>query len=572
MNAKQQQRKALLDKWGGVIDESFGKLPENKKYFLAALAHNVQYINEGFDNVYSQNLNGMGPVAFPADPGTQQQFHDPSRKVGSIDVPANTLALNMNLAAQTILFDLLPTVPVYSPLVQLDYVDYVYGGGKLGSGEGPRYFLIKWEELYNADSQAGIKTLRKGDVIYVGKKEVDALCVKATFVQTSRVAGYVIVRNDGVYKVAETETKMSFVASNEPLVAAAQNADTIFKVDVDGTATDIVVAGMTKVIFDLVSAGDEQIHGFVTLNEDGDPMSRAQSEFGNSKVMELRTFSKAIEVKTYQVWGALTRRQVKDLKARGLDSVAIIKNAMQNEITQAINDNGLSRMRRLGVTTHANLLAAQGYNLNLYIGAAGSTGKDFKAFSIPEFIDAAGVDRAGEMGIIPNAESNSSAENQITRQARIATRILAASAIIGNLSRFGAGDAAVVNTITLVALKTQKNFVSAIDNTLVQDNKNLYYAGDLAGIKIYCDPKQMLNDNRVLVLRTNKTADGVDIDNINQGMVFLPYDLASTVEITAEGTAAPKLLIESDYALAETGMYPSLAYLTFAIDSDYGWV
>lgn len=571
MNAKQQQRKALLDKWGGVIDESFGKLPENKKYFLAALAHNVQYINEGFDNVYSQNLNGMGPVAFPADPGTQQQFHDTSRKVGSIDVPANTLALNMNLAAQTILFDLLPTVPVYSPLVQLDYVDYVYGGGKLGSGEGPRYFLIKWEELYNADSQAGIKTLRKGDVIYVGKKEVDALCVKATFVQTSRVAGYVIVRNDGVYKVAETETKVSFVASNEPLVAAAQNADTIFKVDVDGTATDIV-AGMTKVIFDLVSAGDEQIHGFVTLNEDGDPMSRAQSEFGNSKVMELRTFSKAIEVKTYQVWGALTRRQVKDLKARGLDSVAIIKNAMQNEITQAINDNGLSRMRRLGVTTHANLLAAQGYNLNLYIGAAGSTGKDFKAFSIPEFIDAAGVDRAGEMGIIPNAESNSSAENQITRQARIATRILAASAIIGNLSRFGAGDAAVVNTITLVALKTQKNFVSAIDNTLVQDNKNLYYAGDLAGIKIYCDPKQMLNDNRVLVLRTNKTADGVDIDNINQGMVFLPYDLASTVEITAEGTAAPKLLIESDYALAETGMYPSLAYLTFAIDSDYGWV
>lgn len=571
MNAKQQQRKALLDKWGGVIDESFGKLPENKKYFLAALAHNVQYINEGFDNVYSQNLNGMGPVAFPADPGTQQQFHDPSRKVGSIDVPANTLALNMNLAAQTILFDLLPTVPVYSPLVQLDFVDYVYGGGKLGSGEGPRYFLIKWEELYNADSQAGIKTLRKGDVIYVGKKEVDALCVKATFVQTSRVAGYVIVRNDGVYKVAETETKMSFVASNEPLVAAAQNADTIFKVDVNGTPTDIV-ADMTKVIFDLVSAGDEQIHGFVTLNEDGDPMSRAQSEFGNSKVMELRTFSKAIEVKTYQVWGALTRRQVKDLKARGLDSVAIIKNAMQNEITQAINDNGLSRMRRLGVTTHANLLAAQGYNLNLYIGAAGSTGKDFKAFSIPEFIDAAGVDRAGEMGIIPNAESNSSAENQITRQARIATRILAASAIIGNLSRFGAGDAAVVNTITLVALKTQKNFVSAIDNTLVQDNKNLYYCGDLGGIKIYCDPKQMLNDNRVLVLRTNKTADGVDIDNINQGMVFLPYDLASTVEITAEGTAAPKLLIESDYALAETGMYPSLAYLTFAIDSDYGWV
>ena len=52
----------------------------------------------------------------------------------------------------------------------------------------------------------------------------------------------------------------------------------------------------------------------------------------------------------------------------------------------------------------------------------------------------------------------------------------------------------------------------------------------------------------------------------------MPYDLASSVELTAEGTAAPKLLIESDYALAETGMYPELAYLTFAIHSDYGWI
>ena len=66
---------------------------------------------------------------------------------------------------------------------------------------------------------------------------------------------------------------------------------------------------------------------------------------------------------------------------------------------------GKKQLNILGVTTHANLLAAQGYNLNLYIGAAGSTGKDFKAFSIPEFIDAAGVDRAGEMGIIPILKS-----------------------------------------------------------------------------------------------------------------------------------------------------------------------
>lgn len=570
MNAKQKQRQQLLQKWGAVIDEAFGtKVPENKKYFLSALAQNVQYINEGFDSVMSQNLNGVGPVAFPADPGTANQFGQPGRKVGSIDVAANTLALNMNLAAQTILFDLLPTIPVYSPLVQLDYVDVVYGGGKLGTGSGPRYFLVKFAELYNAENQKVLHDLKPGKVFYIGDSVEGKLAVKAKFVQLSRVAGWVIIRNEGIFTVGAAGAMTANATAS--LFDVAQQTVKMFTVK-DAGQVETMLKDMTQVIFDLVSTGDEQIHGFTTLNEDGDPMSRAQSEWGNSQMLELRTFSKAIEVKTYQVWGALTRRQVKDLKARGLDSVSIIKNFMQNEITQSINDMGLRRMRALGVTTHAQLLAAQQYNLNLYLGYAGNTEKAFTSFKVPAFIDKNGVDRTAEFGMIPNAESNSAAENQITRQARIATRILAASAILGNLSRFGAGDACVVNTIVLVALKAQKNFVAALDNTLVQDNKNLYYAGDLAGIKIYCNPKQMVNDMSVLVLRTNKTADGVDIDNINQGCVFMPYDLASTVEITAEGTAAPKLLIESDYAWSETGVYPELAYLTFAIDSDYGWI
>lgn len=571
MNAKRTQIDALLKKWGPVLDESFdSKLSPAKKYLLASIAQNVQYMNESFESTYSQNLNGVGPVAFPADPGTQAQFHDPSRKRGSIDVAANVLALNMNIAANTILFDLLPTIPVYSPLVQLDYVDYVYGGGKLNAAKGPRYFLIKWKELYNVASQAMVHGLKKGQVLYIGGSAAGELAAKVTFVQVSRVAGYLVVRNEGVYTVGAGGAMT--IAPDKSLADVAMVASKIYSVDAAGAVTDMLT-GMTEVMFDLVSAGDEHIHGFAAMDDlDGNPMSRSEAEAGNPNMLELRTFSKAIEVKTYQTWGALTRRQVKDLRARGLDAVAIIKNAMQNEITQSINDNGLKRMRALGVTTHAQLLAAQGYNLNLYIGYAGSTAKAFSEFQAPAFVDKMGVDRTAEFGMVPNAESNSSAENQITRQARIATRILAASAIIGNLSRFGAGDAAVVNTIALVAIKAQKNFVAALDNTLVQDNKNLYYAGDLAGIKIYCNPKQPLNDNTVLVLRTNKTADGVDVENVNQGCVFMPYDLASSVELTAEGTAAPKLLIESDYALAETGMYPELAYLTFAIHSDYGWI
>jgi hypothetical protein len=178
----------------------------------------------------------------------------------------------------------------------------------------------------------------------------------------------------------------------------------------------------------------------------------------------------------------------------------MLKNFMQNEITQSINDNGLKRMRMLGVTTHAQLVAAQGINLNLYLGTAGSASKAFTTFSVDPFIDKLGVNRTAEFGNIPNAESNSSAENQVTRQARVAMRTVAAAAILGNLSRFGAGDAAVVNTITLTAIKGQKNFTPALDNTLNQATQNMYFAGDVAGVKVYCNPKQRLNDNTILVL------------------------------------------------------------------------
>jgi hypothetical protein len=49
----------------------------------------------------------------------------------------------------------------------------------------------------------------------------------------------------------------------------------------------------------------------------------------------------------------------------------------------------------------------------------------------------------------------------------------------------------------------------------------------------------------------------------------MPYILADTVSITAEGTMAPKILVNSRYALAEIGFYPEVMYYTFAVYSDF---
>jgi hypothetical protein len=52
----------------------------------------------------------------------------------------------------------------------------------------------------------------------------------------------------------------------------------------------------------------------------------------------------------------------------------------------------------------------------------------------------------------------------------------------------------------------------------------------------------------------------------------MPYILADTVSITAEGTMAPKMLVNSRYAIADAGFFPESQYLTFAVNSDFGLI
>ena len=97
-------------------------------------------------------------------------------------------------------------------------------------------------------------------------------------------------------------------------------------------------------------------------------------------------------------------------------------------------------------------------------------------------------------------------------------------------------------------------------NTMSQDGtQNLYLAGTLAGLKVYVDPYMAWDDTRVCVGRKG--------DANSPGVVFMPYILADQVTITAEGTMAPKMLVNSRYALADAGFYPETQYYTFVVDS-----
>ena len=156
-----------------------------------------------------------------------------------------------------------------------------------------------------------------------------------------------------------------------------------------------------------------------------------------------------------------------------------------------------------------------------------------------------------------------SAENTHTRQRRIASRILAAANLINVVGRRGRATWVVTNTKVATALQDVSGYVVApMANNMAQDgSQNLFLGGTIAGLKVYVDPYMQWEDTRICVGRKG--------DANSPGLVFLPYILADQVSITAEGTMAPKMLLNSRFALAEIGYFPEAMYYTFGVYSDF---
>jgi hypothetical protein len=294
-------------------------------------------------------------------------------------------------------------------------------------------------------------------------------------------------------------------------------------------------------------------------------MTRAENETGTGNVIGLRLFSKWIQVGSYEVTGTVTRQQLQDLPLYGVDAVGKVMEAMQNEITQTINQRILERVFALGVTNAVQQKMFQGIDLNLYLGKSAAS-KPLANFGIREFIDIEGNDQMNVFNAVPNMETLTSAENTSTRQRRISSRILAAANLIQTVGRRGRATWIVTNAQIATALQDVSQYVVApMVNNMAQDgSQNLFLAGTLAGLKVYVDPYMDWQDCRVCVGRKG--------DGNSPGVVFMPYILADTVSITTEGTMAPKMLVNSRYAIAEAGFYPELQYITFAINNEFGLV
>ena len=297
-----------------------------------------------------------------------------------------------------------------------------------------------------------------------------------------------------------------------------------------------------------------------------DTMTRAQNETGVGNTLGARMFTKLVQMGSIEVTGAVTRQQLQDMPLYGVDVIGKVLEAMQNELSQHINRDILDRLFALGVTNAVEIFDAQGANLNLYISAKDGGFTDIPAgYMIGiDGVDYADADHkiAGFTNHIANAHVTGAADNITTFQRRIMSRVLAASNLIAQVGRRGRANWIVCNTQIVSALQDAANFVVApMANTLVQDgSQSLYFAGSLAGMNIYVDPYMPWDDTRVLV--------GKKGDGNCPGVIFMPYILADQVQTVVEGTMAPKLLLNSRYAVVDAGFYPETSYYCFFVKCD----
>ena len=522
----------IFGKWAPIIESTTGIQERNRVEWMSKYCHYHElYENNSLAQLGA--VNGMGATRFPGDPGTQAGFA--TQDTGSGDKAHTLLPLAMQVAAQTIGLDLVPVVPMPGPMGVLTYLDFVYAGGQTASTTNAP-LLIK----INYGSTAV-------PAFVVGGTSVSTNGVTLAYVGSSRLDGYPI------FHVRGTLSGATILATYTTILGASGISG------VTGSSSGLNV--------ELVKALEDHITGFsgqaltnndYTGDDINDPYSRSLGESTMDNVMNLSLFNKSVEAKTFQVAAAVTREQVQDLKQFGVDAVSQVESVLINELTQSINKNILSRLFALGETNHKNVVASQGINFFLNIGAtsivvsgtSANTQTNFGAYIQDTTLRAA--------TILASEVTNSASENLSTRQRKIMSKILAIANLIAIRGRRGPATFIVTNGQVCSALQDIAGFVPApMANTINQMSGSLYPIGTVAGLAIYNDPNMAWNDTRFLVGRKG--------DGNSPGLVFMPYLMAESVQTIAEGTMAPKVAVKSRYALVEAGFKPETMYITSGV-------
>ena len=579
-----------------------------------------------YNNLY--NTLGVGDPVPAGKPALTGADYADNKNLGSGDKYPTLLPLALKVAAKTIGFELVNTTPLDGPTGVLPYMDYVYSGSKQPFGATPAYSAKTQNPMANSQSNAPFEmyglphafkaSIAPGEATIVDGSTTDSsAAVKLSPAQIKRMlkgasampAGTTLVSkmdvlDGGMQNPAHKadELVVEFVGwsriDGDPMfkvVSGTQSLGAYFNggaLDFEAVYTPVGSAEEVNVVLTLhaprlISMLEDQIQGFTGAGErdrdawygtyqDGttlyEPMSRGTGEQTMARQLSLQLFTKHVQVGTIMVGCAVTQEQVTDLQKQwGIDVIKMVENAGINELSATINRHITSRLFALGWKNHYKLVEVEGpaANLNLsfdpsYTATSGVRMTPALAIPQSEQNDPTGVAYKSYVNValpykpmyIP---SGAAFENRDTLLKRLAVNFLAASNWILQRGRYGAATFAVTNITIATLLQSNANYTfSPVANTISQNGGSLYPIGGMFGLTIYVDPLMGGSDNRVLVGRKG----GKD----EPGVHFCPYVMAESVQIIAEGTMSPKLMIKSRYALVDAGFYPETQYLTFCVD------
>lgn len=577
--------KSINEAWKPALTNLGVKDPE-KIEWMSKMAHfNAMALNEAdaaFPGGATQQAAGaMGGVYAPyntlyntlgiGDPTaagkaalTGADYAD-GKTLGSGDKWPALLPMALKVAAKTIGFELVNTFPLQGPSGVLPYMDYVYSGSKQPYGAQPAYSKDNANpEVFQTSDKAyslyglphAFKASFVGDAAATNKKAAKAAWTvgKALTVGTMacKFIGWSRIDGDPMFKI---------VSGTKPLGEEFE--------------ADVTVDGYTMNGPRLISMLEDHVQGFTGAGPrdndpwsgtymDGtvmyEPMSRGTGELQYPRQLSLQVFTKNIQVGTQSVSVAVTQEQVTDLQKQwGIDVVKMIENAAINELSMSINKHILSRIFALGWKNHVKLNEVENVNLNISFDPASDGTKATTAYAVPVEEDGKSWTNVAMTYKKLYINANATFENQDTLLKRLFTNFLSASNWILQRGRWGQATFAVTNITTATAMQSNAQYsFSPIANNISQAGNSLYPIGTIAGITIYVDPLMGGQDNRVCVGRKGGASE--------PGVAFCPYLMAESVKMIAEGTAAPKVVVKSRYALVDVGFYPETQYLTFAVD------
>ena len=577
----------IVESWSPAIKQltnnAVNESNPDKLAWMCEYAHNhTMHLNEeavgGVSFPYQTLNNTMGignavPASFAGQTAADQSN---IKAFGSGDKWPSLLPMALQVAARTVGFDLVNTIPFQGPTGVLPFLDYVYAGSKEPYGATPAYNGETANpaigvnerkpayELYDAPHAFRCKLVADDKKAAI-KKIVDA-CDASTFITIG----------------TDPKMKVQYIGlsrlSAEPMfkVMPGQTGIALGKVfGAENSATIEGIEGVTLKGARLISALEDQIQGFTGAGKyDSDrwtgtfqdpnhlyePMDRATGEMQYPRQMNLKVFTKFVSVGTQSAAVAVTQEQVQDLQKQwGIDVLKLVENAAINELSQSINKHILSRLFALGWKNHVQAYEAEGINLNIDLTKDSAIDVTFASY-----------DDRGEIQMSmpvakPATYGDGSFENADTMFKKIGVNMLAAGNVIMQRGRRGAANFVVTNWKIATMLQSNAQYAfSPIANTFNQNNGSLYPVGTIAGLTVYVDPLMHTQDTRVLVGRKG--------DKDEPQVVFCPYIMAESVRLITEGTASPKVIIKSRYALVDLGWYPQLNYLTFYVKTAEGLV